>query len=92
MLGVAVKQPNGLLLTDLCNQRFAEAIGPTLGERIDVSANRDNSNGIRVDLAENRAKSADATGISQAASALVNDGSVRNNGTDLIFDLFDCRL
>jgi hypothetical protein len=58
-------------------------------QRIDVSADRDNSNRVRVDLAENRAKSADATGISQAASALVNDGSVRNDGTDLILDRFD---
>ncbi len=72
------------------NRNGVPFVGVRLSQqRINISANRDNSNGIRVDLAKNCAKSADAAGIGQAASALVNDGSVRYNGANLIFDLFD---
>jgi hypothetical protein len=56
---------------------------------VDVSAHRHHSNGVGVNLAENGAKGADATGLSQTASALVNDGSLSNNGANLALDVFD---
>ena len=65
-------------------------VGVGLGEQsFDVSAHGNHADGVGIHLAEDGAKSANATGFSQTASALIHDRAMGNDGANLAFDLFD---